>query len=190
MSAREPLLGSRTIADAVAGPTPTWITLPRSADDVPPELLEAIERFDAGARPAAQAATDWLKTRAMHASLTARTRLYVAEGRVLAFYALASTNVALSQRHRRQLVPAGADPEVVALPGTLVAWLAKDQTSDVDGSVLLLHAAAIARRAAALQATAVLVVDAFDEETERMWRDRFGFRSSGDRPGRLWLPLG
>lgn len=44
----------------------------------------------------------------------------------------------------------------------------------------------------ALQATAVLVVDAFDEETAGMWRDRFGFRPSTEERGgrrRLWVPL-
>ncbi|MEJ7655425.1 MAG: hypothetical protein WKF33_00105 [Thermoleophilaceae bacterium] len=46
-------------------------------------------------------------------------------------------------------------------------------------------------RSRAYQATAVLVVDAFDDETENMWRERYGFRSAADkaRPNRLWLPL-
>jgi hypothetical protein len=73
-----------------------------------------------------------------------------------------------------------------------VTWIAKDRRADIDGKQLLLHAAGTARRAAELQATAVLVVDPFDEETEKMWRDRFGFRASAEKrkPKRLWLPLG
>jgi hypothetical protein len=49
----------------------------------------------------------------------------------------------------------------------------------------------MARRSRAYQATAVLVVDAFDDETENMWRECYGFRSAADkaRPNRLWLPL-
>lgn len=53
------------------------------------------------------------------------------------------------------------------------------------------HATATARRASTLQAAALLVVDPFDEETNRMWRERFGFRPSSEKGAlkRLWLPL-
>jgi hypothetical protein len=73
----------------------------------------------------------------------------------------------------------------------LVAWIAKDVSADIDGKALLLHAAATARRAALLQATSVLVVDPFDEETAAMWRERCGFRPSAEpaERKRLWLPL-
>jgi hypothetical protein len=94
--------------------------------------------------------------------------------------------VTLSQRDRRRL---GVAP--VRVPASLVAWIAKDAQADVDGRTLLLHAAATARRVAALQATAVLVVDPFDRETAIMWRERFGFRPSAEpaQRRRLWLPL-
>lgn len=62
----------------------------------------------------------------------------------------------------------------------------------IDGKSLLLHAAAVARRADALQATAALAVDPLDQETAMMWRQRFGFRPSSELADRwrLWLPCG
>jgi hypothetical protein len=112
----------------------------------------------------------------------------VADGRVAGFYALASSQVALRQRDRRRLA---FDLAVVQIPAALVTWIARDKRAAVEGRTLLLHAVATARRASALQATAVLAVDPFDEETDEMWRKAFGFRPSSE-PGtlkRLWLPL-
>jgi hypothetical protein len=97
---------------------PTWLTLPPLGEEISDELKSAMESFDAGERPAARAATSWLRDQALSAYETSRTRVLVADGRVAGFYALASS-----------------------------------------------HAVATARRASALQATAVLAVDPFDEET-------------------------
>jgi hypothetical protein len=110
----------------------------------------------------------------------------VAQHRVEDFYVLASAQVALSQRDRRRF---GVDH--VQVPAGLIAWIAKNDQADVDGKVLMLHAAATARRVAALQATTVLVVDPYDDETAEMWRGRFGFRSSAEpaERKRLWLAL-
>jgi len=105
---------------------------------------------------------------------------------VAGFYSLASAQVELSQRDRQR---AGVAP--IRVPAALITWIAKDRRATLDGKLLLLHAAATARRAAELQATSVLVVDPFDEETATMWRERYGFRSSAEarKPKRLWLPL-
>lgn len=164
----------------------SWITLPPSRVSIPSELWTAIEAFDAGDRPAAVAAARWLKTDAWRAFPTARTRVALTDGRVAGFYALASAHVSLSQRDRR-----GLSVSPVRVPAALVAWIAKDIQAGVDGKELLLHAVAIARRVAALQATTVLVVDPFDSEAAMMWRQRFGFRPSAEVAisKRLWLPL-
>jgi hypothetical protein len=79
----------------------------------------------------------------------------------------------------------------VRVPAALITWIAKDRRATIDGKLMLLHAAATARRAAELQATSVLVVDPFDNETATMWRERYGFRPSAEvrKPKRLWLPL-
>jgi len=145
-----------------------------------------LEAFDAGERPAARAASTWLRTQAVAAFQTSRTRLLLCSGRVEGFYSLASAQVELNQRDRRRI-----DIAPVRAPASLVTWIAKDKRAEIDGKLLLLHAVATARRAAELQATSVLVVDPFDEETAIMWRERFGFRTSAEakKPKRLWLPL-
>ena len=177
-----------SILAALADPVPTWITLPRTAADVPLALRTAMDAFEAGDRPAARAAAQWLKREAVDAYETSRTRLLLAEHRVAGFYSLASAQVALRSQHRKAL---GLSQDVVSVPAALVAWIAKDKRSAVDGGELLLHAAATARRAATLQAAALLVVDPYDDETAQMWRTRFGFKSSSERGPlkRLWIPL-
>jgi hypothetical protein len=105
---------------------------------------------------------------------------------VLGFYALASAQVRLSGDDREHSF---GDIDH-SIPAALIAWIAKAQDAGIDGRELLLHAAATARRAAALQATAVLVVDPYDDKTSEMWQQRFGFcPSSGRRSRRLWLSL-
>jgi hypothetical protein len=150
----------------------------------------AIDAFDAGDRPAARAATEWLKAEAFDCAQIARTRVLVASRQVLAYFSLSSAQVSLSQRDRRRL---GMDPArtPASVPAALVGWIARDPTTQIAGEEILLHAAATVRRADALLATAVLVIDAYDEDTAGMWRRRFGFRRSHDnaKPRRLWTPL-
>ncbi len=173
-------------AKALADSEPTWVTLPPRESEVPNELRGALDAFDAGERLAALAATTWLRTEALASYQTSRTRLLIARSRVAGFYSLASAQVELSQRDRRRV-----DVRPVRVPAALITWIAKDKRAEIDGKLLLLHAAATARRAAELQATSVLVVDPFDEETAAMWRERYGFRASVETrtPKRLWLPL-
>lgn len=174
------------IAHALADPEPTWLTLPSGPAQVPHELAALLDGFDAGDRPAAVAAGDWLRSEAFGSHATSRTRLLIADQRLAGFYSLASAQVELNQRDRGRL---GVDP--VRVPAALVTWIAKDKHAGIDGKELLLHATAMARRTAELQATAVLVVDPYDDETAAMWRERFGFRPSSEArtPKRLWLPL-
>ncbi len=164
----------------------TWLTLPDGDEDLPEELRHAIEIFDAGERPAARTATEWLQNDAHDSFATSRTRVLIEGQRIAGYHSLASASVALSQRDRREI---GA--RHVRVPATLVAWIAKDIHAPIDGKELLLHAAAKAREAAWIQATTVLALDAFDEETAAMWRQRYGFRRSAeDGPReRLWLAL-
>jgi hypothetical protein len=174
------------IADAIADPAQTWLTLPSGSAQATDELRALLDDFDAGDRPAAIAASIWLRTEALSSHATSRTRLLIADQGLAGFYSLASAQVELSQRDRGRL---GMGP--VRVPAALVTWIAKDKRAAIDGKELLLHATAMARRAAELQATSVLVVDPYDEQTAAMWRRRFGFRSSAEarKPKRLWLPL-
>jgi hypothetical protein len=177
---------AESIATALADLQPSWITLPSSDEELPADLRLALDDFDAGERAAAKAAGAWLQAEAVAAHQTSRTRLLIADRRVAGFYSLASAQVELSQRDRRRV---GVVP--VRVPAALITWIAKDKRAEIDGKLLLLHAAATARRAAELQATSVLVVDPFDEETAAMWRKRYGFRASVEsrKVKRLWLPL-
>lgn len=177
---------AESIASALADSQPSWITLPSRDEELPGELRLALVDFDAGERAAAKAAGNWLRTQGVAAHQTSRTRLLIADGRVAGFYSLASAQVELSQRDRRRI-----DVAPIRVPAALITWIAKDKRAEIDGKLLLLHAAATARRAAELQATSVLVVDPFDEETAAMWRERYGFRASVEArmPKRLWLPL-
>lgn len=164
----------------------TWLTLPDSSETLPEELRLAIENFDAGERPAAKAATEWLQNEAHESFATSRTRVLVDRHRIAGYHSLASTSVALSQRYRREI---GA--RHVRVPATLVTWIARDIHVPIHGKDLLLHAAGKAREAAGIQATTVLTIDAFDEETAAMWQQRYGFRRSAeDGPlQRLWLAI-
>jgi hypothetical protein len=177
---------AESVGTAFADSQPSWITLPSRNEELPGELRRALDEFDAGERAAARAAGTWLRTQAVAVHRTSRTRLLIAGGRVAGFYSLASAQVELSQRDRLR-----ADVAPVRVPAALITWIAKDRRAAVDGKLLLLHAAATARRAAELQATSVLVVDPFDEETAVMWRERYGFRHSAEtrQPKRLWLTL-
>lgn len=172
---------------ALCGEEPSWVTL---APDVPwsSALDVAIERFDAGSRSAGKAATRWLREEARLSILAARTHLLVGSGRVLAFYALASAQVLLSQRDRRRV---GLDPTITpaSIPATLVAWIARAQSAGVRGETILLHVAANARRVDRIQSTTVIVVDPFDAQTANMWQQRYGFRRAAGGRGRLWLPV-
>lgn len=185
MSGADPDLNERRLR-LLNGSEPSWLTLPTSSEEIPPELTVAIDVFDAGQREAARAAADWFKQDARRQYDTARTRLLVADGRVLGFYALASAQVKLSGTDREQSF-AGVEHSI---PAALIAWIAKAQDAAIEGREILLHAAATARRAAEHQATAMLVVDPFDDDTSQMWQERFGFRASAGRHGkRLWLLL-
>jgi len=174
----------------LAGDAPSWVAA-RPRPEMPRPLLGAIEQFTAVQSPAGEAATGWLREHALEQT-SARTWLYLGGGRVLGFCALASGQVALTRRQREEV---GSGYRLT--PATLVAWLAKDHRADLRGVVLLRHADAIARRVALLQGNAVLALDAFDDDVERLWRQRYGFRAaappleheSAPARRRLWLPL-
>jgi hypothetical protein len=185
VSGAEPDLNEQRLR-LLNGAERSWLTLPASGEELPPELTVAIDTFDAGEREAAKAATHWLKHNAGRHYDTARTRLLVADGRVLGFYALASAQVKLRGTDRQQSF-AGVEHSI---PAALIAWIAKAQDAAIEGREILLHAAATARRATEHQATAVLVVDPFDDDTSQMWQERFGFRASAGRHSkRLWVSL-
>jgi len=182
---------STRLDEALADAEHNWIAV-RPGQRLPAALRAAVAHFTAaGDSSAARSAERWLRESAL-VQQSAVTWLAVGRGRVLGFSALASAEVALTNRARREV---GSGYR--RTPATLVAWLAKAEGDCVDGEVILRHAVAMARRVALVQGNLVLAVDAFDGETESMWRKRFGFRTSAppledERPparARLWIPL-
>lgn len=166
----------------------SWVVLPADDGLIGPGLKRALSRFDAGPLPAARAAVEWLQQDAVAQFSTSRTHLLMVDGSLAGFYSLASAHAVLTQRQRKK---AGVTRPAGEVPATMVTWIAKALDGPVDGDVLLLHAVATARRSRDAVASALLVVDAYDDETARMWRTRYGFRParSHGRGQRLWLPL-
>lgn len=169
-----------------------WIRLTPTllADD--PSVADAIDRFAAsGPAEAGEQAADWLRSHAVANSHAVATWLMISdELEVVAFHALSMAEVVLTGRWRERL-----DVTHPRQGAVLVAWLARDETSEVHADEILLHAAGIAQRAARLVGAAVLAVDPFDAAAEAMWVERFNFRRSatvlrGDEERRrLWNPL-
>jgi hypothetical protein len=183
------LAWQRAAMEALASEKTSWLALKERAA-IPDELMSAIERFDAGATTAADAAGEWTRTVALDAS-SARTWVLVASDSVLAFCALASSSVRLTRRQRAEVGSVYRET-----PATLVAWAAKAADADVEGAVLLRHADAIAQTVTRLQATCVLALDPFDEDTAELWKVRYGFKpvappleEGAPASRRLWVSL-
>ena len=169
-----------------------WIHLTREQLDADPALADAIERFRAPPTPAGEASEEWLRGRALAEMGRIATYVLLRDGKVAAFYSLGMSEVMLRTQHRKQL--AAAHPRQGAV---LILWLARGADADVDAETILRHAVGIGQIGARQVGAAVIALDPYDEDTERFWRERFGFRSSlthvrdaaGIERPRLWMPL-
>lgn len=155
------------------------------------DLRAAVAAFDAGSsHPAGVRAASWLRDEALANHPASITWLMLVDDELVGYFALASGAVELRRRDRSRL---GVDVDRAVQPASLVAQIAKSREAPPGtGDRLIEQAFALAREAAQIQGSVALVVDPFDEETERMWRTKFGFRSSAKLVGgrrRLWLPL-
>lgn len=156
-----------------------------------PDLVEAVERFQAPRQhPAGEAATGWLKEKALDAHRSTRTRLLVYEGAVQGYYSLAMSDVELRTSHRKEIRVEHPHQGAV-----LITWLARDENATLDDVFdhLMLHAVGTARRAAQEVPAAVIALDPYDEATADFWRER-GFRNSltqrdDAKPRRMWQVL-
>jgi hypothetical protein len=177
----------KAVDEALVDSEPTWVTLPPVDIEVSEAFKRALDQFDAGPKPAGVAATEWLHQCAVTQYELSRTTLYIANGAIAGYYSLCNSTVEISQSHRKKKL--ALDTERGTLPASLVTWLAKDHRADFDGTLLLKHATAVARKAMLTQASVALVLDPFDDETAEMWKTRYGFRKSSGSSGRLWIPL-
>lgn len=169
-----------------------WVHLTAKQVNADPALLKAVEGFEPVPGRAGQAAGEWLKTSALAQSGHIATYVLVDDDRVLAFYSLGMSEVELRTKHRKEI--ASAHPRLGAI---LVLWLARAIDAEVNAETILRHAVGIGQIAARHVGAAVIALDPFDADTERFWRERFGFRASltrrrdanhEERP-RLWMPL-
>ena len=106
---------------------------------------------------------------------------------IAGYYSLCNSTVEISQKQRKKSL--ALETRRGTLPATLITWLAKDHRADVNGTLLIEHAVAVARKGTLTQASVALVLDPFDDETGEMWKTRYGFRKSSGDSARLWIPL-
>lgn len=169
-----------------------WVHLTAQQLSADPTLVRAIERFQAPAGRAGDAATAWLKGRALQETSHVATYVLLIEGEVAGFYSLGMSEVELRTQHRR--VVSASHPRQGAV---LILWLARAASARTVGVAIFRHAIGIAQIGARKVGAAVVAVDPYDAATEHYWRQHFGFRASltkrrnadnEPRP-RLWLPL-
>ena len=157
------------------------------------DIARGVAEFESLDTPAGQAATAWLKEDALPNHPSTITYLLVLGGRVEGYFALASSSVELTQRHRRQLKAGQKDYPLDPTQGaTLVAWIAKHRDTVVSGRSLFVYAISIAQEAALLQGAVTFVLDPYDEETAERWAQNYGFKNARSPRGgspRLWIPL-
>ncbi len=169
-----------------------WVHLTREQIDADPGLRDAVERFKAPSGRAGEAAESWLKERALREASHIATYVLLVDGEVAAFYSLGMGELELRTQQRKQL--AARHPRQGAV---LVLWLAKAAEASVGGETILRHAIGISQIGARHVGAAVIALDPYDADTERFWRERFGFRASltrrrdadGIERPRLWMPL-
>ena len=148
-----------------------WVLLSEQQLSADPRLSEAVERFKAPTGPAGSAAASWLHEKAREQMAFVATYVLVEDDEILGFYALGMGEVELRSDHRRKL--GAAHPRQGAV---VILWMARAEAASISADALLAHALGVARRAAERVGAAALALDPFDDETERFWRNRFGFR--------------
>jgi len=165
----------------------TFYRLPAVEITATPKISAALADFRTRDVAAGREAAAWLRDCALGEHLTSRTVLLLGRGRVWGFYALASTSVAMEADDR---AAAGVTGTRKTVPASLLAWIARDPAAEITGREMCLHAIATCRQSNELQASAVMVLDAWDDATEEMWLGRsLGLRKlRNGRKHRLWLP--
>jgi hypothetical protein len=179
--------------DDYVDPGGDWVKWTPDVAEAEPEIGGAIETFQSRGNPAGQAATSWLREKALDNHPSTVTHLLMRNGKVEAFFALCSGHVKLSQSQRKrifrratQIYPGRRLHELHLIqPVALIAWLAKAHDSDFPGDEILLQATATALEIIEFvgQGQIGIALNPFDEETGQFWRERYGFRQSQEMGG-------
>lgn len=139
-------------------------------------LLGLIERFEPLPFEAGEKAKLWLETNVSAGVLPLSTYFGFSEdeSEVFGFFAIDQIEVKVAPgdtpvmqvRHR-------LDPEAEKQPATKLVWIARSQSSPAGfGAELFDYALALATEAG----SCALTVDAYDEETEKMWQRNYDLR--------------
>ena len=168
-----------------------WVRWNEAAHQHHPEIADAIARFDPGPREPGQAAAAWPREHGLGRESQPYLALY--EQQLVGFYALTAGQVELASGVRNKLGLARSTQGAY-----LLTWIAKSAQHDFDGAILVNDAVGVAQELAEGASATLLALDPYDEETDRMWRTRFGMRpsrtklraSGSDGPlKRLFVPL-
>lgn len=91
------------MTQAIDGAEPVFVRWRPAVAEAMPRLRQAIDDFDPRERPSAVACVAWLRERALDIPAESATRLCVAAGRLLGFYASANGQAELSRPDRQDL---------------------------------------------------------------------------------------
>lgn len=156
------------------------------------DIAEAVQAFKPVDNDAGHAAAEWLKNSSLDDYPSTATWLAYYNQRIEGFFAICSAEITLSERQRHERLGREGRSDEHQLhpkqPASLITWLGKHADAMMAGDSIIRYAAYIATQVAELQGNISLVVDPFDGETEKFWRERYGFRSAKPE-GRLWIPL-
>lgn len=156
------------------------------------DIARAVHEFQSIDTPAGHAAATWLKERSLAAHGSVVTWLMMLDQQLEGFYAIAGSQVRLTQRHRATIAP-NATAMAPTQPASLILFMARHRDGRVPGRKLMLHATYVALQVAKLQGNIALVFEAYDEETASAllanYPFRRGVRESDREPLRLWMPI-
>jgi hypothetical protein len=148
-----------------------WVRWNAAAHQRRPEIADAIARFDPGPREPGQAAAAWLREHGLGGESQPYLALF--EQELVGFYALTAGQVELASGARDKLGLARSTQGAY-----LLTWVAKSAQHDFDGAILVNDAVGVAQELAEGASATLLALDPYDEETDQMWRTRFGMRPS------------
>jgi hypothetical protein len=154
------------------------------------KLIDAVQGFTAGERPAAVTTAEWLRSCALDEYGSARAYVWIAQGRVHGYFAI---TVGVARLEPRVLVELQAGPR--ALPAVLLAQAARWPAGELLAPGAVLEGAlGVAERIRQYAGVGALVLDPADPQTSAMWQRR-GFQPVLDPPPRgherrLWRALG
>jgi hypothetical protein len=170
-----------------------WVRWTPEKADREPALDAAVQAFEPVDNAAGRRCAEWLPREALRNHPSTVTHLLLVGGDVHGYFALCSGHARLSQRDRERAIgDERAHGFTPVQPVAHVAWLAKRRHTQISGLELITRAIGVALEVIdAGQGQIALSLNAFDDPTARMWRDRYGFRRSQPLDGRvnLWRRL-